>query len=205
MSMTLILWKAPVTDDPDEAQALLEPWYEHGDDSAFEPSPDIARAADMLRSRWPDDYEGEPPDDCPWADMPFEQSDRLLALHVRWGADDMAVAAIYVLAKKLGLVLYDPQGPDIFLPTDPLPTREPVPPPTPFEWLKAVALAAGSCAVAYAAWLIPIWWLRWPAVLVAGFLAAAGLFVLGATIAGALGWVDVIEGRTTCAEDTPPL
>jgi hypothetical protein len=204
MSMTLILWKAPVTDDPDEAQALLERWYEHGDDSAFEPSEDVARTADQLRTRWPDDYEGEPPDDCPWANMPFEQSDRLLAIHIRWGADDVAVAAIYVLAKKNGLVLFDPQGPDVFLPTDPI-DPGPVPPPTAFEWVKAVALPAALCAVTYAAWLIPIWWLRWPAVLVAGFLAAAGLFVLGATIAGALGWVDVNEGRATCAEDLPPL
>ena len=204
MSMTLILWKAPVTDDPDEAQALLERWYEHGDDSAFEPSEDIARTADQLRTRWPDDYHGEPPDNCPWADMPFEQSDRLLAIHIRWGADDTAVAAIYVLAKKNGLVLFDAQGPDVFLPTDPI-DPGPIPPPTPFEWFKAVALAAGLCAVTYASWLIPIWWLKWPAVLIAGFLAAAGLFVLGATIAGALGWVDVNEGRTTCAEDLPPL
>ena len=204
MSMTLILWKAPVVEDPDEAGRFLDPWYETGDDSMFEPSEDIARAADMLRSRWPDAYEDEPPDDCPWADMPFEQSDRLLAIHIRWDADDTAVAAIYVLAKKLGLVLYDPQGPDVFLPTDPI-DPGPVPPPTLWEWFKAVAIAAFLCAVTYAAWLIPIGWLKWPAVIVAGFLAVAGLFVVGATIAGALGWVDVNEGRGTCAEDAPPL
>ena len=38
MSMTLILWKAPVLDDPDDAKSLLEPWYERDDDSAFAPS-----------------------------------------------------------------------------------------------------------------------------------------------------------------------
>ena len=203
MSMTLILWKAPVVDDPDEAKRLLEPWYETGHDRAFEPSEDIARAADLLRSRWPDDYEGEPPADCPWADMPFEQSDRLLAIHIRWGADDAAVAAIYVIAKKLGLVLFDPQGPDLFLPTDPI-DPGPIPPPTAWEWFKGVSIAAVLCGLTYAAWLIPHW-IRWPAVVVAGFLAAAGLFVLGAMIAGALGWIDVNEGRTTCLEDAPPL
>jgi hypothetical protein len=36
MSMTLILWKAPVVDDPDEAQKLLSALYETGDDSGFE-------------------------------------------------------------------------------------------------------------------------------------------------------------------------
>ena len=203
MSMTLILWKAPVVGDPDDADALLTPWYEQGDDSAFEPSEDIARAADMLRSRWPDSYEGEPPATCPWADMPFEQSDRLLALHIRWGADDAAVAAIYVLAKKLELVLYDPQGPDIFLPSDPI-DPGPIPPPTAFEWFKGVAIAAFLCALTYAAWLIPWWWLKWPAVAVAGFFAAAGLFVIGAMVAGALGFIDVNDGRT-CVDNSPPL
>ena len=57
MSMTLILWKGPVVDNPDEAKDLLEPWYEHGDESAFEASGDIALVAEQLRSRWPDDYE----------------------------------------------------------------------------------------------------------------------------------------------------
>ena len=33
-------------------------------------------------------------------------------------------------------------------------------------------------AVTYAAWLIPIGWIRWPAVVVAGFVAAAAWFVL---------------------------
>jgi hypothetical protein len=202
--MTLILWKAPVVDDPDAAAKLLDPWYETGDDNAFEPSEDIARVADALRSRWPDEYEGEPPDDCPWADMPFEQSDRLLAIHIRWGADDRAIAAIYVLAKKHELLLYDPQGPDVFLPNDPL-DSEPIPPPTAWEWFKGFAIAAVLCALTYAAWLIPIWWLKWPVVIIAGFVAAAGLFVVGAMIAGALGLVDVNATSRSCHEDQAPL
>jgi hypothetical protein len=204
MSMTLILWKAPYFDDPDEAKVLFDPWYETGDESAFEPSEDIARVAEALRSRWPDAYEGQPPEDCPWADMPFEQSDRLLAIHIRWGADDRAVAAIYVLAKKFGLLLYDPQGPDIFLPTDPV-DPGPVPLPTAWEWFKGFAIAAFLCGVTYAAWLIPIGWVRWPAVIVAGFFAAAGLFVVGAMIAGILGLIDVDDGARPCHEDEPPL
>ena len=204
MSMTLILWKAPLVEDPGEAQRLLEPWFEHGDESAFEPSADIARAADMLRSRWPDSYDGEVPANCPWADMPFEQSDRLLAIHIRWGADDEAVAAIYVIAKKLGLVLFDPQGPDVFLPTEPI-APGPIPPPTAWDWFKGVAIPATLCALTYAAWHIPVWWLRWPAVIVAGFLAAAAIFVLGAMIAGTLKLIDVDKGTATCADDAPPL
>jgi hypothetical protein len=205
MSMTLILWKAPVVDDADAAKALTDACFETGDESAFEPSADIALVADLLRSRWPDDYADEVPDGCPWADMPFEQSDRLLTIHIRWGADDAAVAAIAVLARKHGLVLYDPQGPDVFLPTDPLPSSEPIPPPTAWEWFKAVAIAAFLCGLTYAAWLIPIGWVRWPAVVVAGFVAAADLFVVGAMIAGALGFIDVNEGAQPCHEDQPPL
>ena len=231
MSMTLILWKAPVVEDPDEAQALTEPWYEREDDSAFEPSPDIAIVADELRRLDPfrelsneetvaamseekrAQYSEEAlkeirgvdvEDGAPWADLPFYQSDRLLALDLRWGADDRAIAAIYALARKHELVLYDPQGPDVFLPSDPIDTG-PTPLPTLWDWVKIVAMAAFLCALTYAAWLIPIGWLKWPAVVIAGFFAAAGLFVLGAMIAGALGFIDPDEGRTSCAEDEPPL
>lgn len=53
MSMTLILWKAPTVQDADEATKLTEAWYETEDDSAFEPSKDIAKVAAELRRRWP--------------------------------------------------------------------------------------------------------------------------------------------------------
>ncbi len=48
--MTLILWKAPVVREAEEAKALLQHWYDSGDESALEPSPDIARflAADLF-------------------------------------------------------------------------------------------------------------------------------------------------------------
>lgn len=202
--MTLILWKEPLVSDADEAEVLTGPWYETGDDSAFEPSDDIGIVAEELRSRWPDEYDEQPPDDCPWADMPFDQSDRLLAIHIRWGADDRAIAAIYALAKRHGLVLYDPQGPDVFLPTDPLDSG-PIPPPTAWEWFKGIAIAVFLVGLTYAAWQISIGWIRWPAVIVAGFIAAAGLFVVGSMIAGALGLIDVNEGTGTCLEDEPPL
>ena len=230
MSMTLILWKAPVVDDPDEAQALTQAWYESEDDSAFEPSPDISIVATELRRRWPwRDLTNEEtvarmseeerakwtPESLkeikgveggePWSDLPFWQSDRLLAVDIRWGADDEVIAAIVALARKYELVLYDPQGPDVFLPTDPLPTDEPIPPPTAWEWLKIVAMCAALVALIYLAWQIPIGWLRWPAVIVAGFFAAAGLFVLGAMIAGAFGIIDVDRPAKPCHDDAAPL
>jgi hypothetical protein len=199
MSMTLTLWKAPVVDDPDEAKKLIEPWYEREDDSGFEPSDDLAVVLGRLLERYPFDPETG---SAPWADGP-ENSGRVLDLSIRWGGDDRILADITALARIHELVLYDPQGPDIFLPTDPI-DPGPVPLPKAFEWFKAFAMAAVLCALTYAAWLIPIWWLKWPAVVIAGFLAAAALFVVGATIAGALGFVDVNEGRT-CVADEPPL
>lgn len=232
MSMTLMLWKAPVVEDADEAKAMTEAWYETEDDSAFEPNEDIAKVADELRRRWPyrelsneetvarmSDEErkqyslealqeiwGVDVDEgTPWADLPFWQSDRLLALSIRWSADDEVVAAIYALARKFELVLYDPQGPDVFLPTDPIEQLTEIPPPTAVEWFKIIAICAFLLALTYAAWLIPIGWIRWPAVIVAGFVAAAGLFVLGGMIAAILGFIDVNESRQGCAEDSPPI
>jgi hypothetical protein len=230
--MTLILWKAPVVDDADEARALTAAWYETEDDSAFEPSDDIARVADELRRRWPyrllsneetvarmpeeeraqyspDDLKElrgvDEPEGSPWSDLPFWQSDRLLVLDIRWSADDEVVTAIYALARKCELVLYDPQGPDVFLPTDPIDDLTEEPKATAKDWLGIIAMCAFLCGLTYAAWLIPIWWLKWPAVVVAGFFAAAGLFVLGAMIAATLGFIDVNEGRKGCAEEQPPL
>ena len=198
--MTLILWKAPVVDDPDEALALLETWYETGDDSAFEPSGDLATVYNLLLQNYPMDWEKGAD---PWADGP-DNSGCLLVLSLRWGGESRILADITVLAKKYDLILYDPQGPDVFLPTDPI-DPGPVPPPTVFEWFKAFAIAGLLVGLTYAAWLIPIGWLRWPAVIVVGFLAAAGLFVVGAMIAGALGIIDVDQGAKPCHDDAAPL
>ena len=47
--------------------------------------------------------------------------------------------------------------------------------------------------------------LRWPAVIVTGFIAAAGLFVFFLMIAGALGFIDANERAEPCQDDAPPL
>ena len=114
MSMTLILWKAPVVSDEDEAQRLLAPYYDREDDSAFEPSADIGAVAAELLRRFPDAEDG------PWADAPPEPTKRILLLSIRWEADDAVLEAIEQLAREHGLVLYDPQGPTVHLPTDPI-------------------------------------------------------------------------------------
>lgn len=203
MSMTLILWKAPVVDDPDDAQTLLKDWYETEDDSKFEPSGDIALVADELRRLYPyrelsneetvARMSEEERLQCtpealkeirgveggePFADLPFEQSERLLAVHVRWGADDAVIAAIVALARKYELVLYDPQGPDVFLPTDPIEELVEFPGFALLDWLKIAAMVLLLSGLTYGAWLLPIGWVRWILVGVIGFIAAAAWFVL---------------------------
>ena len=188
--MTLILWKAPVVDDPDAAKALLTPWYINEDDSAFEQSSELGIVLERLLQRFPYDPESG---SSPWAEEPVNTG-RLLDLSIRWGGDDGVLADITVLARHYGLVLYDPQGPDVFLPTDPIEDLTEIPPPTAWEWFKSLAIPAVLLALTYAAWMIPIGWIRWPAVIVAGFFLAAGLFVSGLMIAAALGFINV-NGR----------
>ena len=173
MSMTLILWKGPVVDDPDEARALLEAWYKSEDDSAFEPSEDLEIMLERLLERWP--FDPETGSD-PWADGP-ENSGRLLDLSISWSGDDRILADITALARIHQLILYDPQGPDIFLPDTPIEELTEFPGFKVTDWLKIGAMVAALSGVTYAAWLIPHW-LKWPVVIVAGFFAAAAWFVL---------------------------
>lgn len=200
MSMTLILWKAPLVEDADQAQALLKTWYETGDDSAFEPSDDLARVYDLLLQNYPMDWDKGAD---PWADGP-DNTGRLLVLSLRWGGQSRILADIPVLAKKYELILYDPQGPDVFLPSDPL-EPGPIPPHTAWQWFKGFAIPVVLIALTYAAWQIPWGWLRWPAVIVAGFFAAAGLFVFVLMVAGELGFIDTDERPGPCQDDAPPL
>ena len=119
--MRLILWKAPIVREPEQAEALLEPWYENDDDSGFEVSADVAAVREKLRSRYPDAPTAEDGDDsCPWSDLPIQDNDRILELHIRWSANDAVVDYIGELAREHRLVLFDPQDPDVHLPDDPV-------------------------------------------------------------------------------------
>jgi len=196
MSMTLFLWKAPVIRDEDEAARLLERWYEHGDDSAFEPSGDLAIVLERLLERWPFDPETGT---APWADGP-ENSGRLLDLSLSWGGDGRILADITALAGIHELVVYDPQGPDIFLPDDPIEELTEFPGFKLVDWLKIGAMVAALSALTYAAWLIPHW-VRWPAAFIAGFFALAAWFVLVTMMFGRRIMTSDAARRATCAED----
>ena len=177
MSMTLYLWKAPVVDDPDEAQRLLLPFEERDDVSAFEPSADVARVADELLRRFPDAEAG------PWADGPPEPGDRLLVLSIRWGADNAVIDAIVELAHKHELVLYDPQGPDVGVPADPAHIG-PVPQPSLLDHLKVVLMGVAAAGVFMLGWWVDVPVLNWILMISGGFFFSVVLFLLGAMLFG---------------------
>jgi hypothetical protein len=190
MSMDLFLWKAPVTDDTDDAAALLRRYFEDRDESVFTPSEDVTRVLAIIRENYPDDADAGAKELAPWASWPIPDSDRLIELNIRWGVETRLPADVVVLARKFELVLYDPQGPDLFLPTDPIEELVTIPRTTTWEWIKGFLMAGGLIALTYAAWLIPIGWIRWPAVVIAGFFAAAAVFVVGLLVASTLGFID---------------
>ena len=231
MSMDLYLWKSPVTGDEEEAGRLVDRYFDAKEQGVFEPSPDIALAAEELQRLYPywhvpgEELVARMPEEersqysqeglaqlresgsydqgkgGPWADLPFEQSDGLLQLSIRWSAHDGVLDDIIRIGRERELVIYDPQGPSVYLPDDPVDELDEQSRATAGDWISIVAICAVLLGLTYAAWQIPIGWLRWPAVIVAGFVTAAGLFVLGGMIAATLGFIDVNEGRKPCADD----
>ena len=165
-------------EEPDQAEALLKPYYERGDESGFEPSPDVATVARELLRRFPDDEGG------PWGDAAVEESDRVLYLNIRWSASDAFMDAITDLARKHELVLYDPQGPDIHLPNEPIDTT-PVPEPSLGDRLKILLLTIPAAALVWFGWWIDVPVLGWLLMIVGAFFFTVVVFVFKVTAGGA--------------------
>ena len=226
MSMDLYLWKAPVIEDADEAKRLIDLYFDQDDKSVFEPSSDIAAMAEQLLEHYPvrvvfgDEalatlserdrqayseeaiaeivstgvyIEGE---NSPWADLPFYQTDSLLGLSIRWSADNAALDKIVELAAANDLVIYDPQGPDVYRAQD-------APKPQPDERATAkdvLGVVLGLFLPFVAAtlaiwWFIPWGWLRWPLVAVGVFLSISAGIVVYAMVASLLGKLDEEPAR----------
>jgi hypothetical protein len=177
MSMTLLLWKGPVAEEADQAEALLKPYYERGDESGFEASPDVVAFARELLRRFPDTEDG------PWGDAALEESDRLLHLNIRWSASDAFMDAITDLAREHELVLYDPQGPDVHLPGDPL-EPGPVPEPSLGDRLKILLLTIPAAALMWFGWWIDVPVLGWLLMIVGAFFFTVVVFVFKVTSGG---------------------
>ena len=176
--MTLILWKAPLVEEPDEAARLLAPYYERGDDSAFASNSGLARVSNELRRRFPDAENG------PWADgLPPKEVDRVLRLTIRWTADADVLNEIVELAREYDLIVYDPQGPSFYLPhpvpVGPIPAN---PRPSVRDHLKLVAMGAVAAGVFLLGLWIPVPVLDWILMLVGGFFLTVILVLLGAFI-----------------------
>ena len=171
MGMDLILWKAPVTDDADEAERLLKPYYENGDESAFERSADVTAVADELARRFPNAFEG-------LSDDPTAGTiDRVLILSMSWSVSEDVLNTVVELARIHNLVLYDPQGPDITLPTDPVDT-DPPPPTTIGGYLGIALVGVAAAGVFWLGWWIDVPVLEWVLMIVGAFFFSVVVFLL---------------------------
>ena len=171
MSMTLLLWKAPVVRESDEAEELLKPFYNGGDESGFEPSDDLTVVSKKLLERFPDT------DDGPWSDWPPYDSNRILMLGIKWGADNAVIDAIEELAKKHELVLYDPQGPDVHLHDDPDEPAGPVEELSTRDVLKMFPMALIAAGIFFLGWWIDVPVLRWVLMIGGAFLFSVVIFL----------------------------
>jgi hypothetical protein len=117
MSMSLVVWKAPVVADEDEAAALVERWDD--DPTVFDASADVLAFYDALLAKHPslESYSDEELRDAEthWSVTP-ERSDRVVYLDLSWSVSDEMLDDIQALAREHELVLYDPQGPHVHLP-----------------------------------------------------------------------------------------
>ena len=173
MGYTVLLWKAPVVRDADDAERLTKPYYETSDESAFEPSADVTAVADELARRFPDGIEG-------LSDDPTKGTiDRILVVHTSWGMAEPIGEAAFELARKHGLVLYDPQGPEVYLPTDPIDPEPEIPEqPRWVGFLKIVGTVAVAAGVFWLGFWIEVPVLNWILRIVGGFFLSVTLFTL---------------------------
>ena len=115
MSMSLVVWKAPVVTDEDEARALVD--REDGDPTVFEASKDVLAFYDALLARYPSlESKSDPSDDATYWSATPDRSDRVVYLELLWSVSGEMLDDIQALAREHELVLYDPQGPVVHVP-----------------------------------------------------------------------------------------
>lgn len=179
MSMDLFVWKAPVTDDPDEAKRLLD----LDDESVFETSTELERFYAEVLERFPppESFTSEELEtsDTPWADGPHG-SDRLVWLSIRWSANGDDLDAIVDLARAHGLVLYDPQGPSFHSPA-PQYVDEPYVPSL-GDYARVLLMTAVGLLLIALAWKASIPVLSWIVMFIGGFVTLVAVFLFGATV-----------------------
>jgi hypothetical protein len=176
MAGTLIVWKRPKVVDEDDAKRLLREYHETGDESAFEPSGDVASFYEDVMALWPPLEELDLDDKslpASWAQTP-ERSDRVVSMDYSWSASGALLDDIERLAREHGLVLYDPQGPVVVDPDQP--ETEYVPDAR--EIVRITALLIGALVVAVGAWYLSITVLSWIVIVVAVLFALMAAWTL---------------------------
>ena len=177
MSGTLIVWKAPSVDDERAAETLLAAYYENGDESAFEASPDVERFYDEIFALYPplEELDLDDSDTPPtWASS-SRRSDRIVLMDYSWSAPDALLDDIQRLADKYELMLYDPQGPDVHRPNEP-PAEQYIPDLK--ELVRLTLIAVAAIAVAIGAWLGSILIVSWIVIAVAAFVLWGAAYTL---------------------------
>jgi hypothetical protein len=172
MSYDLYVWKRPLVEDTEAANALIG----EEDETAFEPSSQVQDFYDQVRRRWPAESSPVgPPDgaETEWG-LTAEASDRLVAMNFTWSVPGDVVEEIVELARERDLVLYDPQGPEFYSP----PRLD----PPPLErrdrgvLLQALkGLLIGTATVAGSWFLLPVPVLDWILIVAGGFLVVMAL------------------------------
>lgn len=109
MTYTLLVWASPVPANVKEAGALLQ----RPPSTTFEPTPALALLVRDLLREFPSIVDD--PKRSPWNVMPTP-AERFLELDFSSRAKDADVLRVFALASQHGLVVYDPEGPALYLP-----------------------------------------------------------------------------------------
>ena len=117
MSFDLAVWFEPASITNEEAaQKYLR--LAEGDVADATEHPGVERFLQELSARYPDldELPEEEIDDSPWS-CGFDRSGAHILMCMRWSVSTEVLDLIAALAEKHGLVLYDPQGSEVHLPS----------------------------------------------------------------------------------------
>ena len=183
MSFDLYAWKSPRGVDADGADALVQAWLAAGGDpgqSPFEPSTDVGWFHRELVKNAPDlDVSSDAvpnPSSAPiWLAGSDEPPARVVAIRLSRATAPDDLDAIFGLAAKYDLVLYDPQRPRLHLPLEEMAAHA-----SATFWpggaIRAAVAGGIGGVIALAGWFVGIPVLGGIFVIVGGFLVVLALY-----------------------------
>ncbi|HKY51838.1 MAG TPA: hypothetical protein VJP45_11340 [Candidatus Limnocylindria bacterium] len=111
MSYTLLVWGSPVPDSAREAGELIK----RPSDTTFDATPALVAFVRELLDEFP--TIAADPKRSPWSVMPTP-SERFVELDFSSRAKDADIERVVALARRHGLVVYDPEGPALYPPPE---------------------------------------------------------------------------------------